>query len=90
MIAPDGKLRVTDCLDDLGVKELSKVFSGKKASKFIEWFTNSPDSIDGKSKSKAYALYESNVLDLLEIGTITDCNKFIVIFLEVCMISPAK
>lgn len=70
MTAPDGKLHLTDCLDDNGIKELAKNFPGKKANKFIDWFTNSPDSVDGKSKSKAYALFESNLINEIEVGTV--------------------
>lgn len=69
MTAPDGKLHTTDCLDDGGIKELAKNFPGKKANKFIEWFTYSPDTIDGKSKSKAYGLFESGLIDEIEVGT---------------------
>jgi cell filamentation protein len=36
----------------------------------VEWFTNSDETIDGKSKSKAYALFESNLIDNIEVGTV--------------------
>jgi cell filamentation protein len=70
MIAPDGKSHTTDCLDNGGIKELAKNFPGKTANKFIEWFTYSPETIDGKSKNKAYALFESNLIDGMEVGTV--------------------
>jgi cell filamentation protein len=70
LTAPDGKLRLTDMLDDKGIITLAKEFPGKKASKFIEWFTYSPETIDGKSKTKAYALFESGMLKSLEPGSI--------------------
>ncbi|MDR2972497.1 MAG: Fic family protein [Bacteroidales bacterium] len=70
LTAPDGKLRLTDSLDDKGIITLAKEFPGKKANKFIEWFTYSPETIDGKSKTKAYALFESNILKSLEPGSI--------------------
>nr|WP_317195842.1 Fic family protein [Sphingobacterium tabacisoli] len=41
-----------------------------KANRFIEWFTYSDESIDGKSKNKAYALFESSFIDSIEVGTI--------------------
>jgi len=68
--AADGKVRLTDCFDDSGIKMLAKNFPGKQANKFIEWFTYSPDTIDGKSKSKAYALFESDLLNNLDAGSI--------------------
>jgi cell filamentation protein len=48
---------------------LAKEFPGKKANRFIEWFTYSDDTIDGKSKTKAYALFDSSLLDEIEVGT---------------------
>ena len=36
----------------------------------MEWFTNSDESIDGKSRSKAYALFESSLIDNIEVGTV--------------------
>ncbi|HOY39852.1 MAG TPA: Fic family protein, partial [Bacteroidales bacterium] len=48
---------------------LGKQFPGKKANRFIEWFTYSDESIDGKSKTKAYALFESSFIDSIEVGT---------------------
>lgn len=53
LLAPDGKRRLTDVLDNAGVIALAKSFPNNKASRFIEWFTNSDESIDGKSRSKA-------------------------------------
>jgi len=69
-MAPDGKRRMTDCLTNDGVITLAKEFPGKKANRFIEWFTYSDDTIDGRSKSKAYALFDSSLLDTLDVGTI--------------------
>lgn len=70
MLAPDGKRRLTDVLDNDGVIALAKSFPNNKASRFIEWFTNSDESIDGKSRSKAYALFESSLIDSIEVGTV--------------------
>lgn len=68
--ASDGKKYFTDCFDFDSVIELAKNFPSKKANRFIEWFTYSDETIDGKSKSKAYALFDSSLLDNIEIGTI--------------------
>lgn len=70
LLAPDGKRRLTDVLDNAGVIALAKSFPNNKASIFIEWFTNSDESIDGKSRSKAYALFESSLIDSIEVGTV--------------------
>ncbi|MBP7076182.1 MAG: Fic family protein [Bacteroidales bacterium] len=69
LLASDGKRYVTDMLDYNGIIALGKQFPGKKANRFIEWFTYSDESIDGKSKTKAYALFESSFIDSIEVGT---------------------
>lgn len=68
-LAPDGKNRLADMLDYKGIIALGKEFPGKKANRFIEWFTYSDESIDGKSKTKAYALFESSFIKSIEVGT---------------------
>lgn len=70
LLASDGKRYLTDVLDNDGVIALAKSFPNNKASRFIEWFTNSGESIDGKSRSKAYALFESSLIDSIEVGTV--------------------
>jgi cell filamentation protein len=69
LLAPDEKRRLTDMLDYQGIIALGKVFPSKNANRFIEWFTFSDESIDGKSKSKAYALFETSFIDSIEVGT---------------------
>lgn len=70
LIASDGKKYKTDVLDYQGIIDLGKTFPGTKANRFIEWFTYSDETIDGKSKTKAYALFESSFIDNIELGTI--------------------
>jgi len=69
LIASDGKRHLTDMFDYEGVATLGKHFPGIKANRFIEWFTFSDESIDGKSKTKAYALFESSLMYNIEVGT---------------------
>ncbi|MEA4937227.1 MAG: Fic family protein [Paludibacter sp.] len=69
-LAPDGRMRLADMLDYEGIIALGKEFPGKKANRFIEWFTYSDETIDGKSKTKAYALFDSSFIDSIEVGTI--------------------
>lgn len=68
-LAPDGKKRLADMLDYNGIIALGKTFPGTKANRFIDWFTFSAESIDGKSKTKAYALFESSFVNSIEVGT---------------------
>jgi len=69
LLASDGKRYLTDMLDYAGIIALGKEFPGKKANRFIEWFTFSDESIDGKSKNKAYALFQSSFINSIEAGT---------------------
>lgn len=69
LLAPDGKKRLSDMLDYNGIIDLGKEFPSKKANRFIEWFTYSDETIDGKSKTKAYALFDSSFINSIEVGT---------------------
>ena len=70
LTAADGKKYLTDTFDYDGIIELAKNFPSKQANRFIEWFTYSDETIDGKSKSKAYALFDSSLLATIEVGTV--------------------
>ncbi len=70
LIAADGKKYLTDTFDYDGIIKLAKNFPSKQANRFIEWFTYSDETIDGRSKSKAYALFDSSLLDTIEVGTV--------------------
>ena len=70
LTAPDGKRRYADVVDANGVLQLAAVFPAKISAAFIGWFMGADDSIDGKSKQKAYALFDSTLLDEHEIGTV--------------------
>jgi len=70
LIAPDGKKRETDCFDSNGIVELAKIFPNNNALKFLDWFLYSENTIDGQSKKKAYSLFESNLIDEFQIGTV--------------------
>ena len=69
LTAADGKQYKSDMLDYNGIIALGKTFPGTKANRFIEWFTYSDETIDGKSKTKAYALFESSFINSIEVGT---------------------
>lgn len=68
--APDGKQRKADILNSEGVITLAKHYPNNRASKFLDWFTYSDNTIDGQSRKKAYTLFESGLLNSLELGSI--------------------
>lgn len=70
LMASDGKRRLTDCVSQQDVLLLAEIVPSKKTTEFIQWFTYSDETIDGKSKSKAYALFDSSLFETIEVGTI--------------------
>ena len=68
--APDGKRYLSNVMNYEQVKELAKAFPSKQANRFIEWFTYGDETIDGKSKTKAYSLRGSSFLESIEVGTV--------------------
>lgn len=70
LVAADGKRYASDVLDAQGIVELVKAFPNNKASGFLDWFLYSDNTVDAKSKQKAYALFESGLIDSIETGTV--------------------
>jgi cell filamentation protein len=68
--ASDGKKYKSDAIDSDGVMTLLAEFPSKISSEFIAWITRSEESVDGKSKQKAYSLFDSSLLDSIEVGTV--------------------
>lgn len=75
LTASDGKAYASDVLDSEGIVALAKAFPNAKASAFLDWFLYSDNTIDGQSKKKAYALFESGILKNLEPGTIKSLQQ---------------
>lgn len=75
LLAPDGKRRLANVMDYNQIITLGKQFPATKANRFIEWFSNSDETIDGRSKSKAYALFESSLIDNIEVGTMNGLQQ---------------
>ena len=69
MNAADGKKYATDCFSQDDITELVKLIPSKKTADFLDWFTYSDNTIDGKSRKKAYELWESNLVEDKNIGT---------------------
>ena len=70
MVASDGKKYLTDCLPQKEMLALLEAIPVRNAVPFLKWFTYSEDTIDGKSRNKAYSLFESGLLASMEPGTV--------------------
>ena len=62
MVSSDGKRYLTDCLPQKEMLALIEAIPGKNAVPFLKWFIYSEDTLDGKSRTKAYTLFESGLL----------------------------
>ena len=69
LTAADGKKYATDCFPQNKIENLVKAIPNKNAADFLDWFTYSDNTIDGKSKKKAYEFIESNLLENKDVCT---------------------
>ncbi len=69
IFAADGKQYNSDALSAEDIVLLAKHYPSNRASKFLDWFTYSDNTIDGQSRKKAYTLFESGLLNSLESGS---------------------
>lgn len=70
LLASDGKRYNTDVISQASVDDLAKAIPNNKAAAFLDWFTHSDNSIDGRSRKKAYTLWESNLVADKDVGTV--------------------
>ena len=75
MMAPDGKLRLTDVLDSDWIILLAKNFPNNNASDFLDWFLYSENSADWQSRKKAYSLFENNLVQEEDIWTVKSLKQ---------------
>lgn len=67
--AGDGKLYLTDVVDEYGVTLITVLIPGKNKDSFTKWINGIGSTVDEKSKQKAYELFESGFIDEIEVGT---------------------
>ena len=75
MTAADGKKYATDCFAQSDITELVKAIPSKKTTDFLDWFTYSDNTIDGRSKKKAYTLIESNLVNSKDVGKVKSLQQ---------------
>ena len=69
MTASDGKVYATDCLNSRGITMLADILPGKQRADILNWLGGGNNPLDEKSKRKAYELYESGIINDIEVGT---------------------
>jgi cell filamentation protein len=70
MTARDDKVYNTDCLTNKGVELFLLIVPLKSRVNLKEWLNGDDNSLDNKSKLKAYELYENGLINIIEVGTI--------------------
>lgn len=70
LTAKDGKAYLTDVVDENGLNTVIALIPSKKSAAFTDWIKKMGTSIDEKSKMKAYELFESGLIDEIEVGTV--------------------
>ena len=70
LTAADGKQYATDCFAQDDIPNVVKAIPSKKTTDFLDWFTYSDNTIDGRSKMKAYTFIESNLVADKDVGTV--------------------
>ena len=75
LTAKDGKKYLTDVIDEDGLNLLIGVLPSKKSDVFIRWIKLKGTSIDEQSKNKAYEMFESGIINDVEVGTINGLQQ---------------
>lgn len=73
--AKDGKRYLTDVIDEDGLNLLVSILPGKKSDVFLRWVKTKGTSIDEQSKKKAYEIFESGLINDIEVGTINGLKQ---------------
>ncbi|MBR1566720.1 MAG: Fic family protein [Oscillospiraceae bacterium] len=69
LAARDGKRYLTDVVDDDSLNTLIAIIRSPQKEAFRQWLASMGTSIDEKSKRKAYELFESGLINQIEVGT---------------------
>ena len=75
LIAADGKHYATDCFAQEDIEDVVKTLPAKNTADFLDWFTYSDNTIDGRSRKKAYTLWESNLVASRDVGKVKSLQQ---------------
>ena len=70
MKASDSKVYLTDCLTEEGVNQLLFLVPFKNRIAIQEWLKGKSDPLDEQSKKRAYELFDSSLINDINVGTI--------------------
>ena len=75
LLAADGKHYATDCFAQEDIEAVVKTLPAKNTADFLDWFTYSDNTIDGRSRKKAYTLWESNLVADKDVGKVKSLQQ---------------
>ena len=75
LLAADGKHYATDCFPQEDIEAVVKTLPAKNTTDFLDWFTYSDNSLDGRSRKKAYTLWDSNLVADKDIGKVKSLQQ---------------
>lgn len=75
LLAADGKHYATDCFAQEDIAAVVKTLPTKNTADFLDWFTYSDNTIDGRSRKKAYTLWESNLVADKDVGKVKSLQQ---------------
>ena len=90
LVASDGKRYKTDCLPQNDLLSLIEVVPSQHTISFAKWLITGEDHIDSKSRDKAYQLWDSTLLQSIEVGTLRGLQQIHAYLLEDYIISQGK
>ncbi|MCF0117831.1 MAG: cell filamentation protein Fic, partial [Bacilli bacterium] len=75
LTSKDGKQYLTDVIDEKTISILLQIVPNKYKKDFLDFIHGLNDPLDEQSKKKAYELYDSSLLNLIEVGTSTGLKQ---------------
>ena len=75
LTAVDGKKYETDNINEKGIRKLVLIIPSKNRVALQNWLNGLYDPLDEQSKKKAYEIFNSNIIDVEEVGKTISLQK---------------
>jgi cell filamentation protein len=75
LYAADGKKYASDVINEAGIKLFMTLISTKHKKDLMDWLNGMMDPLDEQSKQKAYELYNTNLIQIEEVGKVISLQK---------------
>ena len=75
MRSSDSKIYLTDCLFEEGIDLLVSILPLKNRRIIQDWIKGKSNPLDEQSKHRAYELFDSNIINDIEVGTVNGLQQ---------------